>query len=312
MSQGWMNIGRSMAVAVFALSACAFETGQIGDPESAKEPEPAAQQSIIDDLFGEGSTFPAVASFDLPGPFWTTSHAGGWDCTIWRPLVLGETGRPHPVIIWGNGTFNVPETYLFLFDHWASHGFIVAAANTSDAGSGQEMLACLDYLLTENVLPGVFGGMIDTNNIGVAGYSQGGCGALVAASERPFKAAAPISPFIVVPLGFCNTLAFTAQQAPMFLVSGGLDLVAQPTLNQLPIFAGAPVPIVWGNYSGSGHLEVLFDGGVYKGPLTAWFRAMLMNDPQAKHWFSADGCELCNSWGWDVQYNLAWALAAPF
>jgi hypothetical protein len=31
--------------------------------------------------------------------------------------------------------------------HWASHGFIVAAANTPSAGKVTEMIACLDYVL---------------------------------------------------------------------------------------------------------------------------------------------------------------------
>ena len=314
MTNGWMCPRSVFALVACVMSACAVGQGTPDDMvESDAAPDASIQESIIDDLLGlGGSTFPAAAGFDLPGPFWTMSEPGGFDCTIWRPLVLGEAGRRHPVIIWGNGTFNTPEIYTFLFEHWASHGFIVAAANTSDAGSGIEMSSCLDYVLGQNELLGEFAGMVDTRNIAVAGYSQGGCGALVAGTDFRVKTVAAVSPFIVLPLGFCDTLAFTQQHAPMFLISGGSDLVAQPTVNQLPIFVGAPVPIVWGSFGASGHLEVLFDGGVYKGPLTAWFRAMLMNDRQAQRYFSAETCELCGTWGWEVQYNLAWGLAGPF
>src|SRR5262245_48160061 len=77
-------------------------------------------------------SFPAVTSFSEPGPFEIVQHALA-DCTVHRPAVLGKNGVTHPVIIWGNGTFSVPVFYTGVLSHLASHGFIVAAANTSNA-----------------------------------------------------------------------------------------------------------------------------------------------------------------------------------
>jgi hypothetical protein len=310
----------ALVSAAILLAACAAEGGpedeaEFESDEQELEPEFPVRASIIDDIIaaaGGGevaapvSTFPSVDSFDRAGPFWTTSHAGGFGCTIWRPRTLGEQGRKHPVIVWGNGTFNDPSTYTFLFDHLASHGFIIAAANTSDAGSGAEMVDCLDWVVAENGVLGQFAGAVDLNNIGVSGYSQGGCGALMAGRDKRVKATAPISPFIVLPLGFCNAASLFSQHAPMFLISGSADVVAASDLNQAPIFVGAPVPIVWGVYATSGHLEVLLDGGVYRGPLTAWFRYKLMNDQKAKRLFAKETCELCETWGWSVEHNTAW------
>lgn len=54
------------------------------------------------------------------------------------------------MILWGNGTGASPSTYGSLLRHFASHGFIVAAANTSNAGSGDEMLDGLDNLTDFN------------------------------------------------------------------------------------------------------------------------------------------------------------------
>ena len=66
-----------------------------------------------------------------------------------RPTTLGAGGCLNPVIVWGNGTTNTPSSYTALFNHLATQGFIVAAADTSNAGSGKEMLAlplrtCID------------------------------------------------------------------------------------------------------------------------------------------------------------------------
>ena len=66
-------------------------------------------------------------------PFSTTSGSLGLSCTAYRPSTLGQNGVTHPVILWGNGTGSSPSTYAGLLRHLASHGFIVVAANTSNA-----------------------------------------------------------------------------------------------------------------------------------------------------------------------------------
>jgi hypothetical protein len=60
-----------------------------------------------------------------------------------------SAGLPHPILLWGNGLAAPVALYTSLLEHWASHGFVVGAANTTNAGNGQEMLACLDWLASE-------------------------------------------------------------------------------------------------------------------------------------------------------------------
>jgi hypothetical protein len=200
--------------------------------------------------------------------------------------VLGEQGRKHPVIVWGNGTFNTPANYTNLFNHFASHGFIVAAADTSNAGSGSEMIACLEYVITQNGTSGSpYDGHVDTDHLAASGYSQGGAGCLMAGRDPRFTVTAPVSPFIVLSLGGYDPGAVAAQTHPMFMISGDADTVAAPAANQQPIFQQAKVPIFWGTHAGSTHFEVLDTGGAYKGPLTAWFRFKLMDDANAAAWF---------------------------
>jgi predicted dienelactone hydrolase len=228
-------------------------------------------------------------------------------CTIFQPTVLGSGGCLNPVIVWGNGTVNTPSSYTALFNHLATHGFIVIAADTSNSGSGKEMLACLTYIIAQNTASGSpFAGHIDVNNIASSGYSQGGAGCLEAGIDPRFKVTAPVSPYVVLALGGYDTTSPMKQVHPMFMISGSADTVAVPSNNQQPIFMQAPVPIFWATHAGSTHFEVLGSGGAYAGPLTAWFRYKLMGDPNAQAWFEKPTCTLCSASGWTVQTNSMW------
>src|ERR1700761_849347 len=89
---------------------------------------------------------PGAGPYDKPGPFVPRGYTGPV-CTVFRPVEL-KAGAP--VILWGNGTGTQPMDYQALLHHLASYGFVVAAAITPNAGSGSEMLHCLDYLTAEN------------------------------------------------------------------------------------------------------------------------------------------------------------------
>ncbi|SDT97745.1 poly(ethylene terephthalate) hydrolase family protein [Halopseudomonas salegens] len=249
---------------------------------------------------GGDSGFPAVSSFDRSGPFSTTSGREGPDCTIYRPRTLGENNRRHPIIIWGNGTGASPSGYGSLLDHWASHGFVVAAANTSDAGSGQEMLACLDYLVQQNGRStGTYADKLNVNRVGSSGHSQGGGGSIMAGQDSRITVTAPFQPY-VLGLGH-DSSSQRNQNGPMFLMTGSSDTLAGPRLNGRPVFRNANVPVFWGNLQGAGHFEPASNGGDYRGPSTAWYRFHLMNDGNAESLFYGSNCGLCNDRDWEVQ-----------
>ncbi len=260
---------------------------------------------------GAGNTcFPAGSGTDFTsdGPLMATSADNTTvSCTILQPTVLGSGGCLNPVIIWGNGTFNTPSNYTALFNHFATHGFIVAAADTSNSGSGMEMLACLNYILAQNTSSGSpFNGHIDTNHIASSGYSQGGAGCLAAGEDKRFTTVLAVSPYVVISLGSYDPSTYAAAQIhPLFMISGSADTVAPANNNQQPIFMTAPVPIFWGTHAGSTHFEVLSNGGAYAGPMTAWFRWKLIGDPNAEQWFEKP-CDLCTASGWTVQTNSMW------
>jgi predicted dienelactone hydrolase len=279
------------AVAIRSLFLCVLALGACLDVE-----EPA-----LDESTQEAGTFPPVASFSDPGPFATTIDRPA-NCTVFRPTTLGQGGVTHPVIIWGNGTGASPSSYSGLLTHLASHGFIVAAANTSNAGNGSQMLNCLTFVTNQNNTTGsAYFHHVDVNRVGASGHSQGGAGTLMAGRDARVKVTAPLQPYIrpIPGGGTFSTASIGQQRGPMFLVSGGSDTIAVPGTHQRPVFNGANVPVVWGTLAGATHFETGGNAGRFRGPVTAWFRARLMDDASAARLFPPT-CTLCTTTGWSV------------
>lgn len=250
----------------------------------------------------EAGVFPSVTSFSARGPFATTQQALG-TCTVHRPTTLGQGGVTHPVILWGNGTGATPASYSALLSHLASHGFIVAAANTSNAGNGSQMLTCLTNVANANATVGsVFFQRVDTARVGASGHSQGGAGTIMAGRDARVRTTAPVQPYIgfIPGGGLFSRLSIGQQRGPMLLLSGSADTIAVPRTHQQPVFDGVNQHVFWATRIGASHFEPVGDGGDFRLPLTAWFRAELMDDAQATAVFEG-GCTLCSTAGWTIR-----------
>lgn len=234
---------------------------------------------------------PAGQSWAEPGPFAVSETPSGVGHTFFHPARLGGCGA-HPVVLWGNGSGSTPGTYAGLLRHLASHGFIVAAADTSSAGSGREMLAGLDHLTAEHRRPGsVFHGRVDLGRIGAAGHSQGGAGAIVTGADVRVDTVVPVQPG---PFGDHRAL-----HGPVFYLAGQADLIVSPLLLVHPRFReSGHVPAVYGELAGAGHTEPTGDGGGYRGPVTAWFRFHLLGDERARGEFFGPECGYCCATEW--------------
>lgn len=236
-----------------------------------------------------------------PGPHAVTVEALDSTHTVYRPSRLEK----HPVILWGNGTGASPKIYDGLLRHLASHGFVVAAADTPNAGSGQEMLAGATTLIAENSRPGSpYQGKIDTARIGATGHSQGGGGAIVAGADSRVTTTIPIEPG---PQGSAAAL-----KGPAFFLGGQFDTVVVPGLLVIPRYRLADqVPAIYGELGGATHFTPVGDGGGFRGAITAWFRFWLSGDERASAEFFGPSCGLCGDGAWsDVRRN-AKALAVP-
>ena len=282
-----------------------------GSPEAPPLPvSPADAAPSADAGNACTSSFPPVTDFGQKGPFPTTKEDGltvpslaTADCTVYRPSTLGGAGDlRHPVVVWGNGTGTPTEiVYEWLLTHWASHGFIVVAANTPNAGTGMEMLRCLDWVETQNSSPGsAYEGRVALEHVATSGHSQGGGGALMAGRDPRITATVPFMAY-TEGLGY-DAGAAVEQHGPMLLMSGGADTIAPPAQNQLPVFQQATVPVFWGTLAGADHVTFALGGEPgYLAPSTAWLRLFLMCDDSARPMFYGSACTLCTDSKWTVQ-----------
>lgn len=240
---------------------------------------------------GGGDNDDPASEYAENGGRTTTIQSGGSGCTIYRPSNL--TGG-HPIILWGNGTGNSPSNYGGGLAHLASWGFVVAAANTSNAGTGTAMLGCLDWLEDSSL-----SSFLDFTKVGTSGHSQGGGGSIMAGRDSRIDATAPMAAY-TVGLGH-NSSSQSQQRGPMLLLSGSSDFIAAPNSNQQPVFNRANVPVFWATLSGAGHGEPSNDFGDFRGITTAWFLYLLEDDTSVASFFEGSNCEFCTASGWDIE-----------
>ncbi len=250
------------------------------------ELEQASDSGLLERYFRAGN-YPAVSDIRL-----------GRECRIFHPELMDD-GR-HPIVIWGNGTYTSPASYRGMLEHWASHGMVVVAAMTPNAGTGREMGGCLDDILDENTRDGsIFQNKLMPLRVAVAGHSQGGGGAIMLGQDLRVTTVIAIQPY-VTGRGH-EASAWEAQQGPMLLLSGTEDYTAPPSEQQQPVFDAANVPVFWLTLRGASHLAPMYTGGSYLGPMTAWLRWRLRNDTQAARLFENESCELCSDPRWEIR-----------
>ena len=139
---------------------------------------------------------------------------------VWMPQ--SEAPSPRPIIIIVNGSNAIASRCEPFFERLASWGFVVVGNDDPMAGHGDSTSRMLDFLLAaaEDAEHSLYG-LIDISKIGIAGYSQGGAGALRAVTE------------------FANssryTTLFTCSAASQ-LLSQNLGWAYDPAKVQIPYF----------------------------------------------------------------------------
>jgi hypothetical protein len=240
-----------------------------------------------------GCTPPAGTNYGATGPFAVTTQTDAVT-TFYFPSQLGTGGcTRHPVILWGNGTITAPSWYDALLRHMASHGFIVAAANTSNAGTGQEMLQGLTTLTQWNGQSGNrFYQKVDLENVGTTGHSQGGSGAMRAAADNRVDTAFPVEG------GFFAGSGLNVNKPTLYLA--GENDTLKTGIRAAYDAAKATIPSAYAELAGASHLVPLGNGGGFRPAMTAWARWRLMGDATAGGQFVGANCGMCNSSSWVV------------
>ncbi|MGM7646986.1 poly(ethylene terephthalate) hydrolase family protein [Nocardia sp. JW2] len=220
------------------------------------------------------------------------------DHTVYRPTELGTTR--HPVVLWGNGTGAGPGVYAdTLLKPWAAAGFIVVAANTAMANSGAEVLAGGRELLRRNDTPGnAYSGKVATDQVAVAGHSQGGAGAINAGADEMVRTVLALQP---------GPLAAPGKMVgPALFLAGEADRIVDADGIVMPLFEKADqVPAVFAELGGAGHLV----WGRYAEVMADWLKYQLLGDPVAKARFLGAVCGLCTDVAWTRVLHNAKAQA---
>ena len=212
--------------------------------------------------------------------------------TMYYPSDLTASSNTYPVITWGNGTGSATVLYDTLLRHFASHGFVVIASNSTMTGDGLSILKGAEWLISENSRSqSTFYGKIDTDNIGAAGHSQGGGGAIMAGKNKAIKCTAPIAAMPVSMIGV---------KTPMFLTTGSLDTICSTTLVRTMIYTPSTVPTILAELKWANHTAVMYNPTNIKGYVVAWFYAQLKGDENAKGIFYGNNYRLESDSNWNV------------
>lgn len=219
---------------------------------------------------------------------------------IFYPKELEIDAKTYPVVLYVNGTGVSADKYTEVFKHLASWGFIAIGNKDVASGEGDSSEQTISYLLEQNENPdSKFYHKVDTENIGIVGYSQGGAGMYnaITATEHSsiYKTGIALSPAN-------ETLAKNLEYPydiskvtiPTLLLAGNGDKMETgyviPFDTMIKMYDRiSSTTKVMAIKNDKKHAETLY---VNDGYVTAWFMYYLKNDEEAGKAFFGDQPEL--------------------
>ena len=272
------------------------------------------------------SSAPLEQKYSQPGEYEVSSFDDPSDneavkkVRFWYPSELAENDEKCPVIV----VVNASGTPAFKYEPWfkrlASWGFIVVGNEDQQAGTGETTSIMLDYLLS---LPQdhKLNNRLDTENIGIVGFSQGGAGALAAvtiydngtAYKTIFTGSAAY-PFLAENMGWKYDVSKI--RIPYFMAAGTGATDDKGVADITKEYAGvAPLASLVDNYetisddvlkvraraTGAEHEDMLARSDGY---MTAWMLWQLCGDEDAAEIFVGETAEILHNNNWqDVEKN---------
>lgn len=244
---------------------------------------------------------------------------------IWYPSEMEKSERTYPLVVMANGTGVKASKYEAIFDHLASWGFIVIGNEDENSWDGVSSSESLNLMLTMNEdSNSIFFGKIDLENIGVAGHSQGGVGAISAVTAHEngsyYKAiytASATSSFWAHESQLGWKYDVSKIQIPYFMVAGTKEWDAGKN-DDKDATEGQGIAPLWSlqeNYANvsdtvfkimarranTDHGDMLAYADGY---MTAWFMYHLQGDEDAGKVFIGDNAEILTNSNWqDIVKN---------
>jgi hypothetical protein len=241
---------------------------------------------------GAGSLLPPTDDYAAPGPFETTTETNvGPDgqCTIFRPVTLGENGFLHAPIVFGPGIGMQAMQLQDLLLSFASHGFVVIGTGVLNGGPNDPanraaMENALDWILQQNSEAGIYQGVLDVEHAVSMGYSVGGTAAVEIGGHEA----------VATTVSIHGHIASAELHGPMLQTSGTQDTVGLPM--QQETYDMSQVQTFLGTVQDADHGYIQANtGGVERPAIIAWMRYWIYNDTGATHYFWGDDCVLCTA-----------------
>jgi hypothetical protein len=198
--------------------------------------------------------------------------------TVYYPNAINNN-KKYPVIVFANGTGISASRYPVVLEHFASWGFIVIGNEDQATNSGKSTNASLAFLLSENNNQNSpLYQKIDTNKIGITGFSQGGGAVFTAMADEQYrqhyKTAIAVSPV--------NEELAQKNNYPTMVIAGTkgdfeMKLVS-PLDKMTQMYNKINAPKLMARRIGADHDNMQFWADGYR---TAWFMYHLQNDSNA-------------------------------
>ena len=283
--------------------------------------------SVKDDYFKDfSSSAPLELKYSQAGEFEVVFCADSSENSeikkvrFWFPAELADNNRRYPVIVVVNASGTPAFKYEAWFRRLASWGFIVVGNEDPQAGTGETTSVMLDYLLN---LPQdhMLNGRLDTENIGIIGFSQGGAGALAAVTMydngklyKTIFTGSAAYPLLASNMGWKYDVSKIS--IPYFMTAGTGETDDKGVADMTKEYAGvAPLASLIENYdvisddvlkvraraNGAEHEAMLVRSDGY---MTAWMLWQLCDDKEASSVFIGEDAEILHNSNWkDVKIN---------
>ncbi|MCL6091606.1 MAG: hypothetical protein M1435_01440 [Actinobacteria bacterium] len=215
-----------------------------------------------------------MATTELQVP--TPSTGATLPTEVWYPatkkagkLVPERSSAPYPLVVFSQGFDEAVSAYSALIEHWAAAGFVVAAPtypDTAPPGPLHEWEIIYHPAELRSVLGAltsispkarsVLAGLVNANEVGLAGQSDGGDVSLAVADntcchDPLVKALAVLSG---AELSSFGGNYFAGPQVPLLVVQGSADTVNVPACSA-QIFDESKSPKYYLDLLGASHLE---------------------------------------------------------
>ena len=300
-----------LVIALMAAGLMLFRNHQLSD-----------RQILTDDYFKDFDTpyalekqYSQMGDHEVSSTTYPSDNSAIGKIHVFYPSELDSSDGVWPMIMIVNPTDVPAARYQQFFERLASWGFVVVGCDDDDQGTGETASLVLDYMLEESS----FGERIDRSNIGIAGYSQGGAGALAAVTMyengglyKTIFTGSAVNPQLAASKGW--EYDYTKVAIPYFMTAstGKMDDSGKgevgeesagytPLASLVEVYDGMSGNVfkVRGRIAGADHSGMLL---LPDGYMTAWMLYQLQGDEEAGKVFLGEDAEILQNDHWvDVE-----------